>query len=490
MTPQTRIRNAAELADVRQLWSAREQRDTPALHSDEGPAYRLGVWLMWSCLIVLLLWSALAPLDKGVMAAGQLVVSGNRKAVQHPTGGLVNKILVSNGDQVQQGQLLVQLNPLEPRSRFQSLRSRYLGLRAEEARLMAELAGDPQLTPKTDEFTDPQLMADALALQQQLMQRREQTLTTELSALEQSAQGLNASLAGFKSSLQSKEAQRQNLQQQLSGLRQLAEQGSVARYQLLEAERFYAQLDGAISEDIGNIGQLQSQVLELGLRKAQRQMEYRRDLNEQLANTRQQLDDVFGRLQTAQFELQNTDIRAPVAGVVVEMQVFTEGGVIAPGSPLMELVPLQGELEVQAQLRPDRVDNVRPGLQVELVFSAFEQSTTPRLFGEVALVAADSMTDQRTGLDYYPLTIRILPESLERIEQHRLEQHQTEQRQTEQRQTEHGLDKPQLQLADNPSFAFRPGMPVQVMIRTGERSLLNYLFQPLYQRMLTAFTEG
>ena len=344
---------------------------------------------------------------------------------------------------------------MQAKARFVSLRTQYLNLKVQVARLQAETAGEAMIHLAADPLLEPAALAEVLPLQQQLLNNRQSALQTELSAMDESMVGLKASLTGLIKSRQSKESQRDKLNEQLQGLRQLAADGNVARYQLLESERFYAQIDGAISEDIGKTGRLQSQILELQLRRAQRQQEYQREVSAELAQQKLTLDDVSSRLQAAQFELENTRVLAPVAGTVVEMQVFTEGGVVHAGSELMQIVPSNSELIVEAQLRPDWVDKVRPGLEVELMFSAFDQNSTPRLFGEVQLVAADSIIDQRSGVSFYPLTIAIHHSSLEKVEH----------------------------------LEFRPGMPVQVMIKTGERSLLNYLFKPLLDRTQTALTE-
>lgn len=441
--------------DISRLWSDEERQQTPPLKSNDRRVRSLGLWLIWGGFSAMLLWAALAPLDKGVSANGQLAVSGNRKMVQHLSGGLVDQILVKNGDQVAAGQLLLELNPVQAKARFVSLRTQYLNLKVQVARLQAETAGEAMIHLAADPLLEPAALAEVLPLQQQLLNNRQSALQTELSAMDESMVGLKASLTGLIKSRQSKESQRDKLNEQLQGLRQLAADGNVARYQLLESERFYAQIDGAISEDIGKTGRLQSQILELQLRRAQRQQEYQREVSAELAQQKLTLDDVSSRLQAAQFELENTRVLAPVAGTVVEMQVFTEGGVVHAGSELMQIVPSNSELIVEAQLRPDWVDKVRPGLEVELMFSAFDQNSTPRLFGEVQLVAADSIIDQRSGVSFYPLTIAIHHSSLEKVEH----------------------------------LEFRPGMPVHVMIKTGERSLLNYLFKPLLDRTQTALTE-
>jgi len=190
------------------------------------------------------------------------------------------------------------------------------------------------------------------------------------------------------------------MNEQQQRLRELARDGYIPRNRLLENERLYAQLDGAIAEDFGRIGQLQRQVLELRLRIRQLGEDFQKDLRGQLAETRTRSDDLRNRLASAEFELANSLVRAPAAGVVVGLEVNTEGGVIKPGQALMDIVPQGEPLLVEARVPVQMVDKVHPGLPVELLFSAFNQSTTPRIAGEVTLVSADRQVDERTEEPY------------------------------------------------------------------------------------------
>ena len=243
--------------------------------------------------------------------------------------------------------------------------------------------------------------------------------------------------------------------EQLQGLRELAREGYIPRNRLLDTERVYAQILGSISEDHGRIGQLQRQVLEMRLKIRQLAEEYQKEVRTQLADTRIRTQDLRNRLASAEFELANSQLRAPVAGIVVGLDVFTEGGVIKPGQPLMEIVPQGEPLLVEARVPVELADKVHAGLPVELMFSAFSQSTTPRVAGEVMLVSADRQVDERTDEPYYTMRAQV---------------------------SEQGM----AQLA---GLQIRPGMPVEAFVRTGERSMLNYLFKPLLDRTHMALVE-
>ena len=353
------------------------------LSLDDRKYSRLGWLLVLGGFAGFIGWAALAPLDKGVAVSGKVMVSGHRKTVQHQSGGIVERIEVKEGDRVSAGQVLLRLNETPLRTQMQSLRSQYLGSLASEARLNAERDGasdivfDPQLQALASE---PDVAA-SLALQRQLFSSRRQALSMEQQGIAETIAGSEAQLRGTRDSQASKRQQRSALNEQLQGLRELARDGYIPRNRLLDSERLYAQIDGSIAEDFGRIGQLQRQILELRLRIRQSSEDFQKDLRSQLADTRIRTEDLRNRLASAEFELANSQVRAPAAGVVVGLEVYTEGGVIKPGQPLMDIVPQDEPLLVEARVPVQLVDKVHPGLPVELMFSAFNQSTTPRVPG-------------------------------------------------------------------------------------------------------------
>ncbi|MDI9228254.1 HlyD family type I secretion periplasmic adaptor subunit [Serratia bockelmannii] len=412
---------------------------------DEGRHLRLGGWLVLLGFGGFLLWGLLAPLDKGVPVSGSVVVAGNRKAVQHPSGGVVSQIQVHEGDRVRAGQVLLLMDTVDSRTQRDALRSQQLSNAAQRARLQAERDGlqaiaFPALLQARRE--EPEVMS-LMLLQQQLFTSRRAALQSELAAIAESIAGSQAMLEGIRQSYASKQRQKAMLQEQLSGMRKLAAQGYVARNRLLDLEGQHAQIDGQASEDTGNIGRLGRQILELKLRAIQRREEYQKEVSSQLAEVRMKLDELDNRLAKAEADLGHTQVKAPVAGTVVGLSVFTEGGVIGAGQQLMEIVPSDRGLQVEARI------------PVELLFSAFNQSTTPRVEGEVTLVGADRLTDEKSGAPYYSVRAKVSEAGLQRL---------------------NGLE-------------IRPGMPVEGFIRTGERSMMNYLFKPLTDRLHLALTE-
>jgi protease secretion system membrane fusion protein len=427
------------------------------LDTDAGGYSKLG-WLM--VLIGFggfLLWAFLAPLDKGVPLSGTVVKESNRKAIQHQAGGIVDAILVKEGEAVKAGQVLVRMNATQASSQAEITRGQYVAARAAQARLEAERDGAiAPAFPAALDKADPRVAA-TVELQRQLFGARKAALHSELAALDESIAGLKLQLAGTQAGLASKQEQQAILKEQLANLRELAADGYVARSRLLDLERTYAQLVGGLAEDRGNIGRAQRQVAEMGLRKLQRSQEFQKEVRGVLSDTRREADALGSRMLALEFDLANVEIKAPVDGVVVGVNVFTRGGVIAPGFRLMDLVPGADALVVEGRLAVNLVDKVHPGLPVELMFSAFNAGTTPTIGGQVMQVSADRMVDERSGEPYYKMTARVTPEGLKRI--------------------------------DKLKLAIVPGMPVELFVRTGERTMMSYLFKPLMDRAKTSLTE-
>jgi protease secretion system membrane fusion protein len=406
-----------------------------------------------------LLWALFAPLDKGVPLQGNVAKESNRQAVQHLTGGTVQQILVRDGNVVKAGQVLVRMNPVIAQSVMQMTDAAYLSDLASEARLAAERDGLHTIKFPAELLqrrSDPRV-ADIMALQTQLLASRQSSLQNELASVDENIAGLKVQMQGLKETLQSKKEQIAFLKEQLSGMRDLAKEGYVARNRLLDLERTYAQLSGAMSEDIGNIGRAQRQVAELTLRKAQRVQDYQKEVRSQLTDVSRDTEAQLARLQAQKFELSNVEVKAPADGTVVNLAVFTPGGVVAPGFKMMDIVPSNDPMVVEGQLQVQLVDRVHRGLPVDLQFAAFNANTTPHIPGVVEDVAADRTVDERTGMAYYKVRVKVTPEGAKLIAQKKL--------------------------------AIRSGMPVSLFVKTGERTMMNYLLKPVFDRASSALSE-
>jgi membrane fusion protein, protease secretion system len=429
------------------------------VQTDATQFTRIGWLIVLFGVVGFLVWASFAPLDKGVPVSGTVSVAGNRKAVQFLSGGIVSKILVKEGDTVKKGQVLVRMDDLQARANVDMTRVQYIAMRATEARLLAERDGKTSLEfppALVRQASDPRAEA-ALQVQRQLFATRQSALRDELSALDQSIGGLQAQIDGLRETAENKKFQRETLKEQVDNVRGLAKDGFVARNRLMELERTLSQLEASQTEDRSNSLRLQRQAAELKLRGSQRRAEFQRDVRAVLGDAARDAELLERRLQSQQKELDNTEVRAPADGVVADMNVFTEGGVVGAGARMMEIVPSLDALEVTGQIPINLVDKVHKGLPVDLIFSAFNQSTTPKISGVVTQVSADRLTEERTGAPYYRMRVSVTPKGL------------------------HDIERLKLQL--------RPGMPAELFVHTGERTMMNYLFKPLVDRAKTSLSE-
>lgn len=429
------------------------------VNTDAKAFVRIGWLIVLAGVGGFLLWALLAPLDKGVPLSGTVATESNRQAVQHQSGGTVQELLVRDGDVVKAGQVLVRMNPIQARSAVDITDTQYLSAMANIARLTAERDGSGTITfpAEIEKRRAEPRVAELIGVQDQFLISRQASLKSELAGLDAGIAGLKLQITGLQESRDSKKAQVEFLKEQLGGMRDLAKDGYVARNRLLDLERTYAQLGGAISEDIGNIGRSQRQVTELTMRRAQRVQDYQKEVRGQLSEFQKEVDGQGARLQAQRFELSNVEVKAPVDGTVVGLAVFTNGGVVQPGFKMMDIVPSNAPLIVDGQLATNLVDKVHPGLPVELIFSAFNTNKTPHIDGEVTHISADRSLDERTGNPYYKVHVKVTPKGAKMIAEHKMD--------------------------------IRSGMPVELFVKTGERTMMSYLLKPIVDRAHSALSE-
>jgi protease secretion system membrane fusion protein len=427
------------------------------VETDDRQHVRLGWWIVLGGVGGFLLWALLAPLDQGVPVQGTVTVATNRKAIQHITGGTVDEILVKEGDVVKTGQVLVKLIDIQTKSQAEISRVQFHTARAATARLTAERDGLKSVS-YPDELTslgDDARLKEIINAQNQLFSSRQSAIKNELGALDENIAGLRSQLKGLQESMQSKKQQSQFLKEQLDGMRGLAKEGFVPRNRLLELERTYAQINGAISEDLGNIGRTQRQITELTMRRVQRQQEYQKEVRTQLSDAQKEAESLEQRLKSQDYDLANTLIRAPVDGTVVGLSIFTKGGVVGAGFKMMDVVPSEDSLIIEGMVPVNLIDKVHPNLEVEMIFSAFNQRSTPHIPGIVTQVSADRLVEEKTGAPYYKLQAKVAPKGIKMLSQHEI----------------------------------RAGMPVELIVKTGERTLMNYLLKPIFDRANSALKE-
>ncbi|MFJ5238060.1 HlyD family type I secretion periplasmic adaptor subunit [Pseudomonas neuropathica] len=401
-------------------------------------------------------WAALAPLDQGIPVQGTVVVSGKRKAVQSMSSGVVSRILVREGEIVKQGQPLFRLDQTQVAADVQSLQAQYRMAWASLARWQAERDNLKQVTFPAELSNDPDpRLALVLEGQRQLFSSRREAYYREQAGLRASIEGATAQLAGMRRARTDLNAQADSLQQQLSNLQPLADNGYIPRNRLMEYQRQLSQVQQQLAENTGESGRVEQGILESRLKLQQHAEEYQKEVRTQLADVQLKSVTLSEQLTSAGFDLQHSEIIATADGVAVNLGVHTEGAVVRQGETLLEIVPQGTTLEVEGHLPINLIDKVGAHLPVDILFTAFNQSKTPRVPGEVSLISADQMVDEKTGVPYYVLRSSVSDQAMEKL---------------------NGL-------------VIKPGMPAEMFVRTGERSLLNYLFKPLLDRAGSALTE-
>ena len=404
-----------------------------------------------------LVWACFAPLDKGVPASGYVSVATSRKTIQNQAGGIVDDVLVKDGDVVKAGQVLVKMNDTALKSQVEITRAQYYNYLASRDRLIAERDGKSAITfsPELEKAKGDARVASAISAQNELFHSRHGAMESEMAASDESIAGLREQQHGLEESRDNTKQQLQFLKEQLEGMRDLAKDGYIARNRLLDAERTYAQVNGALAETAGNIGRAQRQVAEAMLRKVERQQEYQKEVRTQLSDMDRDISGLTSKLKEEDFELEHAQIHAPVDGTVVNVAVFTHGAVVQAASRLMELVPSDDPLIVEGQIPVNLIDKVHVGLKVEMTFSAFNRNQTPHIEGVITQVSADRVVDEKSGMPFYRFRAETTPEGKKALAH----------------------------------LEVRPGMPVEAFIKTGERTMMSYLLKPVFDRAKTSMTE-
>jgi len=421
-------------------------------------AMRVGLWTLGVGFGGFLLWAAFAPLDEGVPANAMVSIDTKRKPVQHQTGGIVKEVLVKEGSIVTAGQTLLRLDDASTQASFGAMREQFFGLRAIEGRLLAEQAGrnaiefEPELLAAAK--SDP-LIARHVQNQQQLFLTRRAALAADLQAVEEGIQGNEGMLAAYKGMLESRRSHLELLAEELAQTRELVKEGYVPRNRQRELERSLADATGGVAELQGNVVRTQRSIMELRQKAIGRRADFRKEVETMLADVTRQVQADSGKYVALSNELARTEIKAPVAGQVVGLAFQTAGSVIAPGMKILDIVPENEQLLLDAHVPPQMIDRVVAGQSVDIRFSAFAHSPALVVKGVVKSLSKDLLTDEQTRTAYYLARVGLTPEGIKE------------------------LGKRQMQ----------PGMGAEVIFKTGERSMLTYLTHPLTKRIAAAMKE-
>lgn len=431
--------------------------EAPKFTSDYRPAARFGYGVIVLTFGLLGGWAALANIDSAVVATGIVSVEGKRKAVQHLEGGIVREINVVNGARVELGQVLFRLDATSSDANYASTRHQLDISLATEARLVAERDNLPEIAFPQDltrRGTEPEI---ARILDDQLTQFRERraSLDGQIAVMKNRITQYESEIGGLDRERQSAQQQLFFIDDELVGVKQLAKKGLVSKTRESSLEREKARLDGIVGRNQADSAKARNAIGEIDIQIRQAQQQFLERVSENLAEVRLKLGDLQERLRVVEDVRNRIDVIAPRAGVVHNLKVFTLGGVVRPGETLLEIVPDDDELVVEAHVEVTDIDRVHTGLGAEVRFPAFHSRTTPLIMGTLQDISRDRLTDEKTGAPYYLALVAVRDTDLPPDLKDRL----------------------------------RPGMPADIVFPTGERTVLDYLTRPLTEAVTTSFRE-
>ena len=443
--------------------SALEKRKARARHHPNYPTkYGRTATAGWLVILTtfggLAAWSTFAPLSTAAIASGTVVVDSFRKSVQHLQGGIIQDILVRDGQHVEIGDVLLRLDPTQTRSLVQMLQAQVDLSRAEEARLLTERDGSTtirfpaELLERAQKARD---LSETLRGQQRIFDTRRESLTGEISILRNRIAQSLEQIAGMVIQEKAKLRQSALLDQELAGLRELADRGNAPANKVLQYRREAEVLIAERGDILARIAGVRQSIGEAELQITQARKTFLEQVETDLRTTQAKLFESAERLHASMAELSRMEVRAPEAGVVVDMAVHTVDGVIAPGGRILDIVPQNDQLVVDAQIRPADIDGLYVGMPAEIRFPAFNQRTTPMIHGQLESVSADRLVDPKTNMPYFSVGVLVDEKSKDSIA---------------------GLN-------------IIPGMPAEVVIKKGERTLLSYLIQPMTDTIVRAMRE-
>jgi len=359
------------------------------------------LWAIGGLLALLLLWAALAPLDKIVRAQGRIIAAGRAQVVQHLEGGIVQEILVREGQKVKAGDTVMRLSDTNASSTLQQGQTRLLALKAQLARLRAESQGDaPQF--------GPEIPADLRALEQKAFEERRSRIASEQSALQQQVAQRSAELREAQARTQSLSAELQLARQQATLMDSLQRKGAASQMELLDAQGRSERLNTQYRDVVNSLPRLLSAQAEASARLNESSARFRAEARTEMNQVSSEIQRIDAAVEADTDRVTRTEVRAPTAGFVNRLYFNTLGGVIKPGDPLLEITPSEGPLAVEARVRPDDRASLRVGLPTRVMIGAYDYTVYGALDGEVIEVSADTLPDEQ-GQRYYRLLVHTLP---------------------------------------------------------------------------------
>jgi HlyD family type I secretion membrane fusion protein len=415
---------------------------------------RIGAFAFGGLFGGFLLWASLAPIASAAIGNGSVKVETARKVVQHLDGGILREILVHEGQKVRKGEILFRLDSVDADADRDSLQGQLDVLMARAWRLAAQRTNSELAEADAVSQVRPRFRA-ALESQQRIFQEQRDALSRQVDVWKRRKEQYSAQVEASAQHLASLEAQLPLLAEELKDARLMLEKGYGLKPRVLGLERQVEAMKGDIASDRGKTSSLLEQVSEADAQILTLLSAQSKQVAEEMQEVQSKLAETQDTLKKSAARQGRRDVTAPVDGVTMNIRSFTVGGVVAPGGPLVDIVPLGEKMLIEARLQPTDIDVVHPDLDASVRFVAYKQRTTPSLNGKVVRVSADAVNDERSGASYYTATVEVSADELARA----------------------------------PHVKLYPGMPVEIAIRTGSRTLLAYLMQPITDSMSRSFRE-
>ncbi|WP_425993207.1 HlyD family type I secretion periplasmic adaptor subunit [Afipia sp. DC4300-2b1] len=421
-----------------------------------------GVLIMAVMVMGFGVWGNMAPIAGAIVASGVFVATGQNKIIQHLEGGVIREIYVREGDIVEQGQLLVDLDETAPRAELRRLFLRRMRLTAIDARLQAEMSEADEIAFPNEliqAMNEPEVK-EILGSQKLTFTARRNNMNSDIAGINEGINALNERIQGSRIQLDGVRRQIKFIEEEIEAKEYLLKTGLVRKPEVLLLQRSQANLDGEVGRIMGDIGDAKERIAKAleqinGVKKTAIKTAV-----EQMHEVRGELVDVRERMLSAKGVLDRIRITAPVRGVVVKLRYHTQGGVIEAGKNIMEILPLKDELIIEARVRPQDIDSVRHGQHATVRLSALNQRITPMISGEVIYLSADTLADEKKSQQVGPTDIYIIRVKLNNEE-----------------------------AAAIPGFSPTPGMPAEVYVKTTERTFFQYIVKPIHDSMTRAFRE-
>jgi protease secretion system membrane fusion protein len=449
----------AQSKDLAQVSDVTDVTDKAQLSAEIGKVKRIGIWVLGAGLGGFLVFSALVPLDEGVPTLGSVSIDTKRKEIQHLQGGLVKEVLVTEGQTVAKNQILIILADEMVRANYETIRQQYFNLKIVEARLLAEQAGtivisfDSELMQLAEK--DKQL-SHQLKQQKQLLQARRSSLDSAIGALRESSLGQNSIV---ETSLQidiNRASQLSSLEKDLVGVRNLVQDGYAPVSKMNELERAVSEIKSSISENRANQIRAKQAILEIEQRQMSLRADFMKEVEQGLTQIRPEIQSLAEKFNAAKQDLERTEIKSPVTGQVVGLSVQTVGSVIQSGQRIMEIVPSQEQLVLETKIAPHLIDRVRVGDNVDVRFSSFSDSPQLVVTGVLKTLSSDVLIENTpNAAPYYLARVHVTEAGLKTLGSRKMQ----------------------------------PGMPAEIVIKTGSRTLLQYLVSPLIKRIAASMKE-